>query len=91
MSDRHSAAKILGDDTLAETVGELIELLQRLPPTTSVRTIDADMGGYDVCTNGYVHLSAHDNCVTFGHLEYKAYEAYQGGLLKREEYEELAK
>lgn len=85
----HSVAKKLGMDTLAETVGELIALLSKLPPDTRLYINGPDLGGYDVVACDYVYVDARDGAVRLGHLDYKAYAAHENEEITRAEYEQL--
>lgn len=71
----HEQAKKLGI-TVACTVGELIDLLSKLPRELKVCSTGGDLGGYDVSTHEYVELTAHagDDNVTLSHAEYEAWE-----------------
>jgi len=89
MSNIHDVAKKLGMDTLAENVGELIELLKKVPKDTPVCGTDQDLGGYDASDQKYVYLSDGDGKISFGHLERDAYSAYEKGVISYDEFKVL--
>ena len=56
------------------TVIELIEYLQSLPPETKIYSHGPDCGGYDVSEQNYLIVKPHNGGILFTHDEYEQSE-----------------
>lgn len=74
-----------------KTVGELIEALKSYPKDATLTSDGGDIGGYDVTSAPYVDIKFDqvNKVVSFGHMEYEMYQAYEKNQLTYDQFKEL--